>query len=163
MPSFSQLPIGIRTTIVTLTWFPVLYTFTNHIYQPFQINGMSMSPTFNPNTSNTSKDIVLVQKFNVKKPGSLNKGDIILFHSPLDPEKLVTKRIQGMQGETINTQSPPYPRPEARIPRNHLWVEGDNAFHSIDSNSFGAISQALVVGKVIGVIWPLARFGVDLS
>lgn len=86
-----------------------------------------------------------------------------MFHSPLEPEKLVTKRITGVQGETISTHCPPYPRPEAKVPRNHLWVEGDNSFHSVDSNTFGPISQALVVGKVIKVIWPITRLGANLQ
>lgn len=154
---------GIRTTFLTLTWFPVLYSFTNHVYQPYQVTGSSMSPTFNPRTSNMSNDIVLVQKFNVKSPNSLLKGDIIMFRSPKDPEKLLTKRIVGTQGDVIRPKSPPYPKSEVKIPRNHLWVEGDNSFHSIDSNNFGPISQGLVVGKVISVIWPLNRLGTDLE
>lgn len=160
--SFARLPWGVRTSLISLTWLPVVYTFTNHVYLPFQIRGASMSPTFNPNTTTLARDVVIVQKFNVKKPGTLARGDIVVFHSPLDPERLVTKRIVGIQGEAITTKSPPYPRPHANVPRNHLWVEGDNLFHSIDSNTFGPISQALVVGKVISVVWPLSRLGADL-
>ncbi|CAK7892045.1 mitochondrial inner membrane protease subunit 2 [[Candida] anglica] len=165
MSFFSKLggfPRSVRTAVITLTWFPVVYTFSNHIYQPCQIKGISMSPTFNPNTSSTTQDVVLVQKFGVKKPGSLSRGDVVMFHSPQDPEKLVTKRIVATQGDSIRTHSPPYPRPEARVPRNHLWVEGDNTFHSIDSNTFGPISQGLVTGKVVAVIWPPSRFGADI-
>lgn len=86
-----------------------------------------------------------------------------MFRSPEDPEKLVTKRVIGLQGDVILPRSELYPKKQALIPRNHLWVEGDNAFHSVDSNKFGPISQGLVVGKVTGVIWPLLRFGVDIS
>lgn len=154
---------GIRTTLLTLTWFPVLYSFTNHGYQPYQITGSSMAPTFNPRTSNTTNDIVLVQKFNIKNSNSLTKGDIIMFRSPKNPEKLLTKRVVGIQGDIIRPKSPPYPKSEVQIPRNHLWVEGDNSFHSIDSNNFGPISQGLVVGKVVTIIWPLNRFGTDLK
>ena len=163
MAYFSKLPHSIRTTLITLTWFPVLYTFSNHVYQPCQITGMSMTPTFNPGTETMTNDVALIQKFNLKKPNSLKRGDVIMFRSPQDPEKLLTKRVVGLQGDVIATKTPPYPRPQATIPRNHLWVEGDNAFHSVDSNNFGPISQALVIGKVIGVIWPISRFGTDIS
>ncbi|CAI5760035.1 unnamed protein product [Candida verbasci] len=146
---------GIKTTLITLTWFPVLYTFTNHIIQPYCINGFSMTPTFNNN------DIVLVKKYNMKS-SNLTKGDIIMFRSPENPEKLLTKRIKGLQNEIIIPKKD-YPKNQVKIPRNHLWVEGDNEFHSIDSNKFGPISQGLVVGKVLSVIWPLNRIGVDLE
>lgn len=146
-----------RTAFITLTWFPVLYTFHNHVYQPCHISGISMSPTFNPGTTTTSQDVAIVQKYNLKRPNSLHRGDIIMFRSPNNPEKMVTKRITGLQGDTVFPHSPPYPKNQALIPRNHLWVEGDNTAHSVDSNTFGPISQGLVVGKVVAIIWPLSR------
>lgn len=162
MSFFSKAGLSIRTTVITLTWFPVLYSFTNHVYQPCKITGLSMAPTFNPGTESTANDVALVQKFKVKSPTSLLRGDVVMFRSPNDPEKLLTKRVVGLQGDVIQTQTP-YPRAQAVIPRNHLWVEGDNAFHSIDSNNFGPISQSLVVGKVVSVIWPPSRFGADIA
>ncbi|CAK9441486.1 uncharacterized protein LODBEIA_P53540 [Lodderomyces beijingensis] len=154
---------SLKTTLLTLTWLPVLYSFTSHVYQPYQIKGSSMTPTFNPGTSTTAKDIVLVQKFNIKsKPDSIAKGDIIMFRSPLDPDKLLTKRVIGVNGDRVYPKSPRYPKSEVKIPRNHLWVEGDNSFHSIDSNEFGPISKGLVVGKVVYIIWPASRWGQDL-
>ncbi|GEQ68753.1 hypothetical protein JCM33374_g2421 [Metschnikowia sp. JCM 33374] len=122
-----------------------------------------MSPTFNPGTESTSKDVVLMRKYNLKWPTSLSRGDVVMFRSPEDPEKLVAKRVIGLQGDVILPRSDQYPKKHALIPRNHLWVEGDNAFHSVDSNKFGPISQGLVVGKVMGVIWPLSRIGTDIS
>lgn len=121
-----------------------------------------MSPTFNPGTESTTKDVVLVRKFNLKKPNSLDIGDVVMFRSPSDPERLLTKRIIGLQGDLIFPRDPNYPKRQALIPRNHLWVEGDNAFHSIDSNTFGPISQGLVEGKVSTIIWPPARVNADI-
>ena len=84
-----------------------------------------------------------------------------MFRSPENPEKLLTKRVVGIQGDIIRPKSPPYPKSEVKIPRNHFWVEGDNSFHSIDSNKFGPVSQGLVIGKVVTIIWPPSRFGVN--
>lgn len=147
----------LRTALVTLTWFPVAYVALDHLYLPCQISGFSMSPTFNPGTDSLSKDVVLVQKYGVRRPGSLSRGDIVMFHSPTDPERLLTKRVVGVQGDTVYPRDPNYPRSQAQIPRNHLWVEGDNEFHLVDLNKFGPISQALVVGKVVAIFWPLNR------
>ncbi|SGZ55310.1 CIC11C00000004405 [Sungouiella intermedia] len=153
----------LRTAFFTLTWFPVFFTALDHVYQPCLISGSSMAPTFNPATKTTQNDVVLIQKYNLKAPNSLKRGDVIMFHSPSDPEKLVTKRVVGLQGDVIIPRNKAYPRNQALIPRNHLWVEGDNAFHSIDSNDFGPISQALVVGKVVSVIWPFSRIATDIT
>lgn len=153
----------LKTTLLTLSWFPVFFTALEHVYQPCQVSGSSMAPTFNPGTRTTAKDVVLVQKFNVRKPNLLQKGDIVMFRSPTHPEKILTKRVIGVQGDLVKPRDPNYPKETALIPRNHLWVEGDNAFHSIDSNNFGPISQALVVGKVAAIIWPLLRIGLDIT
>lgn len=154
---------ALKNTLITLSWLPVVYTFTSHVYLPCQITGMSMAPTFNPGTLSLDKDIVVIQRYALKKPNCLQRGDVVMFRSPLNPEKLLTKRVVGLQGDVIMAKSPPYPRDQARIPRNHLWLEGDNAFHSVDSNTFGPVSQGLVVGKVVAVIWPPSRFGTDIS
>lgn len=122
-----------------------------------------MAPTFNPATSSLSKDVVLLQKFGVRRPGALSRGDIVMFHSPTDPERLLTKRVVGVLGDTVYPRDPAYPRKQALVPRNHLWVEGDNQFHLVDLNSFGPISQALVVGKVVTILWPLSRLASSLE
>lgn len=147
-----------KSMFIAITWVPVLFTFSQHVYQPYFITGMSMTPTFNPGTETLINDIALVKKYGLKNKNNLSRGDIILFRSPIDPEKILTKRIIGLQGDSINCLAK-YPKSRTTIPRNHLWVEGDNEFHSIDSNDFGPISQALVVGKVISIIWPLSRLG----
>lgn len=152
-----------KTSVITLTWFPVLFATLEHGYLPCLVSGSSMAPALNPGTETKTNDVVLIQKFNVKKPDSLKKGDVVMFRSPTDPEKLLTKRVIGCQGDVIVPRDPNYPKDKALIPRNHLWVEGDNSFHSIDSNSFGPISQALIVGKVATIVWPLLRFGADIS
>ena len=152
----------IRNSVVFLTWIPVGYVFLNHVAQPCSITGTSMTPTLNPGLELTTNDLVLVKKWGFKRPHSVHRGDIIMFRSPYDPEKLVTKRVVAVQGDTVYPKHP-YPKSSTRIPRNHVWVEGDNAFHSIDSNDYGPISQGLIVGKVVSVLWPLNRFGTDLS
>lgn len=121
-----------------------------------------MAPSLNPALSTSANDILLVRKYGLKKPDSFQRGDVVLFRSPSNPEKILTKRIVGLQGEQIRPKSP-YPKSVATIPRNHFWVEGDNAMHSIDSNTFGPISQGLIIGKALTVLWPLSRYGADFS
>ncbi|OBA20909.1 LexA/Signal peptidase [Metschnikowia bicuspidata var. bicuspidata NRRL YB-4993] len=153
----------LKRTLVAVTWLPVAFTVFDHVLLPCQVSGFSMAPTFNPGTESTAKDVVLIRKYNLKWPTSLERGDVVMFRSPEDPEKLVTKRVVGLQGDVIIPRDSLYPKKQALVPRNHLWVEGDNAFHLVDSNKFGPISQGLVVGKVMGIVWPLLRAGSDIS
>lgn len=141
-----------KVSLLTLTWVPVALTMSEHVVHVARIQGSSMKPTLNPLGWS---DYVLLWKYNIR--GSLNVGDVVLIRSPLNPEKIVIKRILGVQGDKIITRSP-YPRPTCQIPTGHLWVEGDN-IHSVDSNTFGPVSEGLVIGKASKIVWPLSRFG----
>ena len=50
-----------------------------------------------------------------------------------------------------------------RVPYGHVWCEGDNWRASLDSNFFGPMSRSLIVGKAVGVVWPVGRWGVELG
>lgn len=71
---------------------------------------------------------------------------------------MLVKRIIGVEGDVIRTL-PPYPDPVVHVPPGHVWVEGDEPFFSDDSNLFGPIPAALIDSKLIGILWPLPRFG----
>jgi inner membrane protease subunit 2 len=58
--------------------------------------------------------------------------------SPNDPEKMLIKRVIGIEGDTVLTRSP-YPFKTAVVPVGYIWVEGDDGFHSIDSNTYGPV------------------------
>jgi len=45
------------------------------------------------------------------------------------------------------------------VPEGHVWIEGDEAFHSRDSNSFGTVPIGLIEAKVTYILWPPSRFG----
>lgn len=147
-----------KLALVTLSWIPVAMTFTEHVAHIGRIEGISMKPTLNPDNSLGWTDFVLIWKYGVKNAEKLHVGDVVLLRSPKNPDRILVKRVLGVEGDEIITRSP-YPRPTAKIPASHLWVEGDNVFHSIDSNTFGPISVGLVLGKATHVIFPFKRFG----
>ena len=43
-----------------------------------------------------------------------------------------------MEGDIVETR-PNYPERNVIVPANHIWVEGDEAFHSRDSNHYGPV------------------------
>lgn len=139
-----------------LSWIPVLYVISEHVTYIGVVDGISMKPTFNPDSS-TSRDRVLLWKYNVKNIDSLKVNDVVFVKSPMNPEQIHTKRIKGIPLDSI---IPRYPETRSRvlIPLNHIWLEGDN-IHSIDSNTYGPVSTGMVVAKATWIIWPPNRFG----
>jgi len=76
-------------------------------------------------------------------PERLTRGDLVTFVSPLDPTRVVCKRILGLPGDI-----------------GHLWFGGDNAAWSRDSRDYGPVSIALVRGRLVAKVWPLRSFTV---
>jgi len=70
---------------------------------------------------------------------------------------VITKRIIALEGDTVFTLLP-YPDKLVKIPKGHCWVEGDDAFHSKDSNEYGPLPLALINAKVSYILWPFSRF-----
>ncbi|MBW0494096.1 hypothetical protein O181_033811 [Austropuccinia psidii MF-1] len=137
-----------------LLWLPVGVLFFEHGFSFVRINGMSMQPTFNPDSSLLRKDVVLVNRFTK----SFKRGDIVTFWCPDDPTILMTKRIIALEGDLVRGRI--YNSGKlVKIPSGHCWVEGDDGFHSRDSNTYGPIPLGLVTSKVTMLVWPISRFG----
>jgi signal peptidase I len=87
------------------------------------------------------------------------------------------KRVIGLPGETVEGKSgkifingralvEPYLAedpvgdfPPKVIPKDQLWVMGDNRNRSSDSRVFGPIKESKIVGRAILRIWPVNRLG----
>ncbi|SMN21756.1 similar to Saccharomyces cerevisiae YMR035W IMP2 Catalytic subunit of the mitochondrial inner membrane peptidase complex [Maudiozyma saulgeensis] len=150
----------LRTVLLTATWIPVVMTMREFVHVS-QIKGKSMRPTLNPNDDST--DWVLVKLF---RPRRRERDDIVLFRAPTDPNVIYCKRIKGLSNDALYLDNDSMVRQDKShltlVPNGHLWVEGDNT-HSVDSRSFGPISDGLVIGKVMCVIWPPERWGTNLN
>jgi nickel-type superoxide dismutase maturation protease len=89
-----------------------------------RVSGPSMAPAVR------SGDRLLVRRVT---PGTrVRSGVVVLARFPSRPGLLVVKRI-------------------VRTADGGHWVEGDNAFVTDDSRAYGA---AVVVGRVVGRLWP---------
>ena len=72
--------------------------------------------------------VFIIQSFFYKKKSGIKKGDIIISKSPVKPEIDICKRVQHIEGEIVYG---------IKIPRNHIWIEGDNKDNSFDSRHHG--------------------------
>ncbi|KAI0132035.1 peptidase S24/S26A/S26B/S26C [Xylariales sp. AK1849] len=143
---------------VFATWIPVVITFNTFVADLAWIEGPSMYPFFNAEKDqNISDDMVLNWKFNPQD--GLERGMIVTFWNPYRPEVQTVKRIVGLEGDIIRTHEP-YQVSTIQVPRGHVWVEGDgDRRDTLDSNTYGPISTALIIGKVTRILYPFHRAG----
>lgn len=150
--------------VETLVLAVVLFVGINAVSARVRVDGFSMRPTLEDG------EFVLVSKLSYTF-GEFERGDIIVFHFPLNPEEELVKRIMGLPGDQIVVrdnqvylngqllsenyiaQAPLYSG-EWTVPEGQLFVLGDNRNNSNDSKDWGLLPQENVVGKAILIYWP---------
>ncbi|KAF8346688.1 peptidase S24/S26A/S26B/S26C [Amanita rubescens] len=152
-PGWRHLP---RPLQLAIYWSPLAITLSQMI-SINHIKGRSMQPTLNPDSS-PWKDIAVFDRLSVYIGRPCQRGDIVVVKSPSDPKRMLVKRIIALQGDVVKTR-PPCQESEVSIPQGHIWIEGDEPFHTEDSNLFGPVPLGLVDAKLAFLIWPIVRFG----
>jgi len=167
-PTWIQLWAG---QIIEMTIIALLMVFLMRIFiQNFHIDGQSMEPTLH------NQEYVLVYKgaYLLQPP---QRGDIIVFQYPPDPQEDYVKRIVAIPGDIISVvgqsvivngvilhepyinsrdDSNPYPSFTNRIVGpDEYFVMGDNRGDSSDSRAWGFVPRQNIIGKVVIVYWPL--------
>jgi signal peptidase I len=165
-PSEEKMDWGrlIFDVIETLALAAILFLGINAISARVRVDGFSMIPTLNDG------EFVLVGKLNYRF-GSVERGDIIVFHYPMDPSQELIKRVIGLPGDKVSIQNgvvsvngqaldEPYIKAaplysgEWLVPENQLFVLGDNRNDSSDSHAWGYLPLEKVVGKAVVIYWP---------
>ena len=130
-----------------------------------------MAPLLNvhssPEQPSKSPDRLFVLKAQIPEPLSslfrlskrkLARGQVVVYWTPHNPTGLAVKRVIALPGDRVRPLpgSPDGEDKPVIIPYNHIWVEGDanDRKKSVDSNTFGPISQNMVYGFVIGIYTP---------
>lgn len=120
-----------------------------------KVDGISMQPTFNPNTT---VDLVFLSYLPVRFD-SIKRGDIIVAISPRNPNETIIKRVIGVEGDVIVLKKNQDSSGTRKVvPKGYYWIEGDHKGHTYDSTSFGPISGGLIVAKVPAIVWPPSRW-----
>ncbi|MDQ6929671.1 MAG: signal peptidase I [Candidatus Eremiobacteraeota bacterium] len=135
-----------------------------------QVSGLSMAPDI------SSGEYVLINTI-AYRLGHPARGDVVAFRHERSAPSVYLKRIIGLSGDRIaivrgavfvngSRLWEPYVRfPDARtfavvtVPKDALYVLGDNRANSDDSRFWGFVDQPMVIGKAVAGIWPLTRMG----
>ena len=110
----------------------------------------------------------------------LKRGDIIVHEAIQGGNDERVKRVVGLPGEEVRLREgilfidgeplhEPYlgGLPSSLGLGDRAWnvddgayfVMGDNRAHSTDSRDYGAVGLDSVLGRVVGRVWPLTRWG----
>ena len=99
-----------------------------------------------------SGEIVVEDCISVRlDPGKLQRGELVVLKSPLDPQRIICKRIIGLAGDTVCVDPTGRLAPSTEhvlVPKGHIWIVGDNAAESRDSRLYGPVPIALVHGRL---------------
>lgn len=148
------------------------FTIISFLYQPVQVEGTSMMPLLK------NHERIVVGKI-VYPVESIHRGDIIVFHYPLDPAESFIKRVIGLPGDWVRISDgrvyvngkrlrepyilPAYlgeqTCPPVHVAPNHYYVLGDHRDFSNDSRNWGTLDREYIYGKAVFAYWPLSDLG----
>ena len=159
-----------REIVETIALTLIIFLVIRFAIQSYRVEGVSMQPGLQ------SDQYVLVNKMAYLFHAP-ERGDVIVFHFPLDTSKDFIKRVIGLPGDTISYTSTtvqvngvvlnePYIREKANplgknpfvVPPNEYFVMGDNRPASDDSRDWGYVPKDYIVGKAVMVYWPLNKW-----
>jgi signal peptidase I len=142
------------------------------LYQPVRVEGTSMLPRLEDH------DRLFINKF-VYHIESIERGDVVVFHYPRDPEKSYIKRVIALPGDRLRIDHGQLFLNDKLVPENYVpemyrdmrsyaettipddcyFVMGDHRSISSDSREFGAVERDLIYGKAVFVYWPTKDLG----
>lgn len=166
----SRIAAMLRELVEILLISGILFLGVNAVTARVRVESISMQPTLHDG------QFVVVNKL-AYRWSEPDRGEIIVFHFPLNPEKRYIKRVIGLPGDRIEVRQDqvvyvngialdePYlaaaPRYQGSwvVGLDQVFVLGDNRNNSNDSHSWGMLDQDAIVGKAVLIYWPIQEFG----
>jgi len=143
------------------------------LVQPFFVEGASMEPNFEDG------EYLLIDEISYyfKSP---QRGEVIVFHYPLDASKYYIKRVIGLPNETVDIKGnevtitngdykegfkleQPFVKnisnndTHFELKNDEYFVMGDNRSASSDSRYWGAVKKDLLTGKALLRLLPVNK------
>jgi signal peptidase I len=157
----------LETLLLTIVIYAVLSTFIGR----YKVLSISMEPTLHEG------QYLLISK-QTHRVWPLERGDIIVFKYPNNPEKFYIKRLIGLPGENVELRRGKLYvdgelTPEPWLPQDLHWtssgqwtlaedeylVMGDNRNNSSDSRRWGPITKSHFIGQAFFRYWPIPDLG----
>lgn len=196
-PGRSRLGRGARELAETLLLALLIYVGVQALVPPYAVEGRSMDPTLQDGERLLVNRSVYAH-FDANRLRNLlpgadrtgpavvypfhppERGDIVVFHPPVDSDRPYIKRVIGLAGDRVSVErggvwinGERLPEPylegvatdcagrhcEVVVPPGAVFVLGDNRRNSSDSRVFGPVSLDAIVGKAWLANWPLEEFG----
>jgi len=154
-----------RDILITLILVIAVFLALQVTFQRFVVVEHCMEPGLQEG------ERILVNKvvYHLHEP---ERGDVIIFHPPFDPELVYVKRIIAIPGDTVEVrdgavyvngieldepyiQEPPtYTFPLTGIAGDEYFVLGDNRNNANDSHKGWAVPKENIIGKAWLIFWP---------
>ena len=155
----------------------VVFVVRTYIAQPFVVSGASMVPTF----QNSNYLIIDELTYHFQDP---KRGDVVVFHPPVDSDVYYIKRIIGVPGDTIDikngtvtltnaehpngikleedyiTRDPAGGNHSTTVTEGHYFVMGDNRAASFDSRRWGVLPRKNIIGRAFLRLFPFNEIAV---
>lgn len=153
----------------------IVFLVRSYLIQPFLVKGASMEPNFQDGNYLIIDEIT----YQWREP---QRGEVIVFKYPRDPNQYFIKRIVGLPNERVeikehkikiyNSENPngqnldeTYLEPSedtkgnitVQLGLDEYFVLGDNRPFSSDSRYWGAVSRDLIVGRAWVRAWPIGE------
>jgi signal peptidase I len=157
----------------------VFILFGVFFVQPVVVEGTSMLPQLHDGERLLVNKLVYYKIQSISW-GHIERGDIVVFWYPNDPDKSYVKRVIGLPGETVeirngrvivngvelneayldlehNQSLPSWPA--KRVEEHHYFVMGDNRDNSSDSRYWGLVPEKYIYGKAFFRYWKPSSIG----
>jgi len=165
---------------IVIVSFIIVVPFRMYVAQPFLVSGPSMDDTF----ANGQYLIVDQLTYQFRAP---ERGEVVIFHPPINPSVYYIKRIIGLPGETVQIKNdavtickpdcqtdknkfainepyakqnkllPPRPDVTVTLKDGEYYVLGDNRSVSQDSRIFGPVKLSAFAGRPFLRLLPLDK------
>jgi signal peptidase I len=169
-PKSGGIGLWVRDLLISAAASVLIITF---LYQPVRVEGTSMLPRLE------DRDRLFINKF-VYHIAAIERGDVVVFRYPRDPEKSYIKRVIALPGDRLRIDHGqvwlngkqliedyvPEEFEDSRsmaeivVPQDSYFMMGDHRSISSDSREFGPVDRDLIYGKAVFVYWPARDAGV---
>jgi len=176
---WSEIGVFTRDILFALTVMVLIGVF---VVQPVAVEGTSMLPQLHDGERLLVNKLIYYKSDTLQKYGfpGLERGDVVVFWFPNNPDQSFVKRIIGLPGETVELRNgvvyidgrelkEPYLDPNRnmahansqpkKVEQHYYFVAGDNRDNSFDSRAWGLVPEKYIYGKAMFRYYPLTDFG----